>query len=104
VPFINPVLSVSGAFFRYAPPVFIKYMQWDPKNKSDVSKWNTQHGMLKLLDAPYVYNVFKGDKAGFVKAIKDAIANPIERWPAFIVPFLLSSPLICQNAASFSNA
>jgi len=36
--------------------------------------------MLKLLDPPYVYNVFKGDLEGFVDAITDAIANPIDRY------------------------
>lgn len=39
-----------------------------------------QHGLLKLLDPPYVYNVQKGDQEGFVKAIQDAISNPIDRF------------------------
>jgi hypothetical protein len=35
--------------------------------------------MLKFLDPPYVYNVFKDDLDGFVEAIDIAILNPIER-------------------------
>lgn len=35
--------------------------------------------MLKLLDPPYVYNVFKDDLDGFIKAIEAARANPIDR-------------------------
>jgi hypothetical protein len=35
--------------------------------------------MLKLLDPPFVYNVFKDDLDGFVDAISDAMLNPIER-------------------------
>ncbi|KAJ6615641.1 hypothetical protein B0H10DRAFT_1915806 [Mycena sp. CBHHK59/15] len=69
VPFINPI------------------EQWDPKNPTDRSKWITQHGGLKDLSAPYVYNVFKGDREGFVQAIKDAIANPIQRHAAVLLLF-----------------
>lgn len=32
------------------------------------------------MDPPYVYNVFKDDLVGFVEAIEDAIANPIDRF------------------------
>ncbi|KAF7352263.1 Glycosyltransferase family 18 protein [Mycena venus] len=60
VPFINPIV------------------QWDPKNKTNRDRWFTQQGSLKVLDPPYVYNVFKGDKEGFLQAIKDALANPIQ--------------------------
>ncbi|KAJ7291570.1 hypothetical protein C8J57DRAFT_1458379 [Mycena rebaudengoi] len=38
----------------------------------------SRHGTLKYLDPPYVYNVFKGDKDGFLRAVADAIAHPIE--------------------------
>lgn len=46
----------------------------------DKSKWGVQHGLLKFEDPPYVYNVFKDDEEGFVKAIKDALATPIDRY------------------------
>ncbi|KAJ7485670.1 hypothetical protein FB451DRAFT_1083152 [Mycena latifolia] len=62
VPFINPI----GA--------------WDKENPTDRTKWVTQHNMLKHLSPPHVYHVFLGDQAGFVKAIRDAVANPIESY------------------------
>ncbi|KAJ7758379.1 hypothetical protein B0H16DRAFT_1535994 [Mycena metata] len=60
VPFINPIL------------------QWDANNPTDKKRWLSQHMTLKSLHPPYVYNVFKGDKAGFVKAVVDATSNPIQ--------------------------
>ncbi|KAJ7437075.1 hypothetical protein B0H11DRAFT_2108369 [Mycena galericulata] len=60
VPFINPI------------------RQWDAKNPDKRSKWHTQHDMLKHLSPPYVYNVFKDDREGFLQAIRDAQAHPIE--------------------------
>ncbi|KAF7356321.1 hypothetical protein MVEN_00964400 [Mycena venus] len=60
VPFVNPV------------------KRWDPKNPDDRTKWQTQHDQLRHLSAPYVYNVRVGDRDGFVNAIKDAAANPIQ--------------------------
>ncbi|KZP31529.1 hypothetical protein FIBSPDRAFT_724484 [Athelia psychrophila] len=65
VPFINPIL------------------EWDHENPSDKSKWKTQHSSLALLAPPYVYNVRRDDRDGFVKAIKDAVENPI---PSYILP------------------
>ncbi|KAJ7693592.1 hypothetical protein B0H17DRAFT_1059112 [Mycena rosella] len=62
VPFINPISD------------------WDKKNPTDRTKWNTQHDMLKHLSPPHVYHVFKGDRDGFVNAIRDALANPIESY------------------------
>jgi hypothetical protein len=35
--------------------------------------------MLKLLDPPFVYNVFKDDFDGFVAAINNATSHPIDR-------------------------
>jgi hypothetical protein len=55
-------------------------MQWDEENPSDRSQWLTQHPVMERLDPPYNYNVFRGDVDGFVQAIKDAIAHPIERY------------------------
>lgn len=52
--------------------------------------------MLKLLDPPYVYNVFKDDLVGFVEAIEDAIANPIERSVAM---FAFSSGYVAYTPA-----
>ncbi|KAF7968286.1 hypothetical protein HWV62_31023 [Athelia sp. TMB] len=60
VPFINPIL------------------QWDHDNPSDRSKWTAQHWLLSLEDPPYVYNVFANDQEGFIRAIRDAIATPID--------------------------
>ncbi|KAJ6575597.1 hypothetical protein DFH09DRAFT_981160 [Mycena vulgaris] len=62
VPFINPIL------------------EWDIKNPENRSQWHTQHENLQFLDPPYVYNVFKGDRAGFVRAIQHAIERPIDRY------------------------
>jgi hypothetical protein len=42
--------------------------------------WLTQHPVLERLDPPYNYNVFQGDVDGFVRAIKDALSHPIERY------------------------
>ncbi|KZP09351.1 glycosyltransferase family 18 protein [Athelia psychrophila] len=61
VPFINPIMT------------------WDRNNPTDRTKWDGQHGLLKLLDPPFVYNVFAEDLDGFVAAIKGALENPIER-------------------------
>jgi len=61
-PFINPIVD------------------WDRNDPHDRTKWTTQHGTLKFYDPPYVYNVFKDDADGFVKAIKNAKANPIDRY------------------------
>ncbi|KAJ7771080.1 hypothetical protein DFH07DRAFT_241000 [Mycena maculata] len=60
VPFINPI------------------KEWDRQNPSDRNNWDTQHDMLKHLSPPYVYHVFKDDRDGFVQAIRDAQAHPIE--------------------------
>ncbi|KAJ7077202.1 hypothetical protein C8R43DRAFT_1053748 [Mycena crocata] len=62
VPFLNPIL------------------QWDAADPSNRDKWSVQHGMIKHLDPPYVYHVFKGDGDGFVKAIQEAVAHPIESY------------------------
>ncbi|KAJ6575595.1 hypothetical protein DFH09DRAFT_1311661 [Mycena vulgaris] len=60
VPFINPI------------------HQWNADDPTDKKQWLAQHTTLKYLDPPYVYNVFKGDKAGFVKAVVDATSHPID--------------------------
>ncbi|KAJ6561709.1 hypothetical protein B0H19DRAFT_1142381 [Mycena capillaripes] len=60
VPFINPIMS------------------WDAKNPSNRTRWNSQHNTLKELDPPYVYNVFRNDKDGFVNAVVEAASHPIE--------------------------
>jgi len=60
VPFLNPIKN-----------------QWDVSDPSNRDKWDVQHGLLKLLDPPYVYNVRRGDKEGFLKAIKSALENPL---------------------------
>ncbi|KAJ7033664.1 hypothetical protein C8F04DRAFT_1210791 [Mycena alexandri] len=62
VPFINPIFD------------------WDSKDPQNRNKWNVQHGMMKHLDPPYVYHVFRGDRDGFVKAIKDAVEHPIQSY------------------------
>ncbi|KAF7360324.1 hypothetical protein MVEN_00761900 [Mycena venus] len=62
VPFVNPIHDWDAA---------------DPLNRN---KWTVQHDMIKHLDPPYVYHVYKGDRDGFVKAIEDAVAHPIERF------------------------
>jgi len=54
-------------------------VQWDRDNPANMSRWQTQHSSLRDLGPPYVYNVFNHDTQGFVKAVKDALANPIDR-------------------------
>jgi hypothetical protein len=53
-------------------------VQWDRNNPANTSRWQTQHNGLRDLGPPYVYNVFSGDSQGFVQAVKDALANPID--------------------------
>ncbi|KAJ6471157.1 hypothetical protein C8R47DRAFT_988443 [Mycena vitilis] len=60
VPFINPI------------------RRWDADDPTDRMRWMAQHPTLQHLDPPYVYNVFQGDKAGFVKAVVAAASTPIE--------------------------
>ncbi|KAF7360328.1 hypothetical protein MVEN_00762300 [Mycena venus] len=60
VPFINPIT------------------EWDAAEPLNRDKWSVQHGMMKHLHPPYVYHVYKGDRNGFVNAIKEAVAHPIE--------------------------
>ncbi|KAJ7464576.1 hypothetical protein FB451DRAFT_1042352 [Mycena latifolia] len=59
VPFVNPL------------------DRWDENNPEDASHWHGQHAFLSMLGKPYVYNVRRGDHAGFVQAIWEAISNPI---------------------------
>ncbi|KAF7981431.1 hypothetical protein HWV62_33429 [Athelia sp. TMB] len=65
VPFVNPIL------------------EWDHENPGDKSKWKSQHESLALLAPPYVYNVRRDDRDGFIQAIKNAVANPI---PSYVLP------------------
>ncbi|KAJ7653911.1 hypothetical protein DFH06DRAFT_1330007 [Mycena polygramma] len=60
VPFINPI------------------RRWDANNPTDKTRWMAQHPTIQHLDPPYVYNIFQGDKAGFVKAVVEATSTPIE--------------------------
>lgn len=81
VPFINPIFDVRTDSFL---PVLHSYthsplLQWDHDDPTNRLKWGTQHGGLKNLDPPYVYNVFKNDKEGFIAAIKAAQSHPIDR-------------------------
>lgn len=57
----------------------INLSQWNENNKADRRSWDSQHGILKYMDPPYVYNVHKDDYAGFAAAIKAALETPIER-------------------------
>ncbi|KAF8287377.1 hypothetical protein DL93DRAFT_2103646, partial [Clavulina sp. PMI_390] len=86
VPFINPIWNMDMLFLRLpselAPSMipdhcFTSFAMtlWATHNRA---KWEVQHGLLKFLDPPYVYNVFKDNTAGLVKAIKAAVANPID--------------------------
>ncbi|KAJ7740871.1 hypothetical protein B0H14DRAFT_477129 [Mycena olivaceomarginata] len=62
VPFVNPIVA------------------WDTNDPNDRTRWTTQHDLLIEFSAPYVYHVFKGDRDGFVNAIKSAAENPIESY------------------------
>ncbi|KAJ7714165.1 hypothetical protein B0H14DRAFT_3523082 [Mycena olivaceomarginata] len=78
VPFINPILS------------------WDKNDPTNKTRWNSQHDTLKHLDPPYVYNVFKGDKEGFVNAVVDASSHPIE---SFVLDGMRMSSVEARVAA-----
>ncbi|KAJ7349814.1 hypothetical protein DFH08DRAFT_958769 [Mycena albidolilacea] len=78
VPFINPILS------------------WDKNDPTNKTRWNSQHDTLKHLDPPYVYNVFKGDKEGFVNAVVDASSHPIE---SFVLDDMRMSSVEARVAA-----
>ncbi|KAJ6470920.1 hypothetical protein C8R45DRAFT_1014892 [Mycena sanguinolenta] len=78
VPFINPILG------------------WDKNKPTDKTRWNSQHNTLKHLDPPYVYNVFKGDKDGFVDAVVQATSTPIE---SFVLPAMRMSAVEARMAA-----
>lgn len=62
VPYINPIL------------------EWDEHDPTNRTAWTAQHEMLKNLDPPHVYNIFKGDKEGFTQAVKAALAHPIQSY------------------------
>jgi len=62
VPFINPI------------------MDWNRHDPEDRKAWHSQHGILKFLESPFVYNVHKDDFDGFMQAIKNAISHPINRY------------------------
>ncbi|KAJ6470927.1 hypothetical protein C8R45DRAFT_836608 [Mycena sanguinolenta] len=78
VPFINPILG------------------WDKNRPADKTRWNSQHNTLKDLDPPYVYNVFKGDKEGFVDAVVQATSTSIE---SFVLPAMRMSAVEARMAA-----
>ncbi|KAF7298570.1 hypothetical protein MIND_00803700 [Mycena indigotica] len=73
VPFINPILS------------------WDTVNPGDKARWNSQHNTLKHFEAPYVYNIFKGDTEGFVRAVDEAVRNPIS---SFVLPTMTMGAVV----------
>ena len=58
---------------------FTAIRQWNRDDPKDRSRWWTQHGMLKFLDPPFVYNVFNDDLDGFVGAIDSAMSRRIDR-------------------------
>ncbi|KAI0036919.1 hypothetical protein K488DRAFT_75693 [Vararia minispora EC-137] len=70
IPFINPV---NDADSNVGPQC-----QWDHGNPKDRSRWQAQHWPLRTLDPPYVYNVFRDDREGFLNAIRAALENPID--------------------------
>ncbi|KAJ6505244.1 hypothetical protein C8R45DRAFT_894550 [Mycena sanguinolenta] len=78
VPFINPIIN------------------WDRKNPTDRMRWDSQHNTLKHLDPPYVYNVFKGDKEGFVNAVVQATSRSIE---GFVLPDMRMSAIEARLGA-----
>lgn len=58
-------------------------LQWNEDDPENRQQWQSQHNGLKYLDPPYVYNVFKDDTEGFVAAVEQALANPID---GYILP------------------
>ncbi|KAJ6604187.1 hypothetical protein DFH09DRAFT_898771, partial [Mycena vulgaris] len=84
----SAALSASGALACESPtpydalchgvPFINPIAMWNEQDPTDRTKWRTQHDMLRHLSAPYVYHVFRGDRDGFVNAVRDVLANPIE--------------------------
>jgi hypothetical protein len=62
VPFINPL--------RY----------WDKEHPDDRTQWKAQQQALVWVDEPYVYHIQKGDEIGLARALREAAANPIDRY------------------------
>ncbi|KAJ7289185.1 hypothetical protein C8J57DRAFT_1164989 [Mycena rebaudengoi] len=74
----NPIVSPTPYDALCLGVPFINPLdQWDEKNPLDSSKWHGQHHFASILGKPYVYNVRRGDREGFVQAIREALANPI---------------------------
>ncbi|VDB95290.1 unnamed protein product [Peniophora sp. CBMAI 1063] len=59
-------------------PFINRIRNWDRTNPDDRYSWDAQHEVLKFMDPPYVYNVFRDDKTGFIDAIQSALRTPIE--------------------------
>ncbi|KAL7417314.1 hypothetical protein BDY24DRAFT_377459 [Mrakia frigida] len=60
VPFINPILSYSS------------------DSPLDRTQWYSQQNALRFFDPPFVYNVHRSDKQGFLDAVQSAMDNPME--------------------------
>ncbi|KAJ6453778.1 hypothetical protein C8R45DRAFT_1112330 [Mycena sanguinolenta] len=78
VPFINPVLT------------------WDDNDPTNKTRWYAQHNTLKHLEPPFVYNVYRGDKEGFVNAVVKAASTPIE---SFLLPTMRMSAVEARLTA-----
>ena len=89
MPFINPITDVC-AFLPTPYQSNSSVIQWDKEHPEDRQAWSVQHSMLKFLDPPYVYNVFEGDLVGFIEAIEDAVANPIEGFVVCLATWCLT--------------
>ncbi|KAJ6529992.1 hypothetical protein DFH09DRAFT_934378 [Mycena vulgaris] len=53
---------------------------WDADNPDDSTRWHGQHQFVGMLGKPYVYSVRRGDHAGFVHAMQEALSHPIGRY------------------------
>ncbi|KAF7367004.1 hypothetical protein MSAN_00959300 [Mycena sanguinolenta] len=100
VPFINPIISVPPVriciFLILSTYTICVPPQWDKNHPTDRTRWNSQHNTLKHLDPPYVYNVFRDDKEGFVNAVVQATKTPIG---SFVLPAMRMSAVEVRMAA-----
>ncbi|KAF7320164.1 hypothetical protein MKEN_00800900 [Mycena kentingensis (nom. inval.)] len=64
----------------FGTPVINPIREWNASDPTNRDYWVAQHGTMKELDPPFVYNVFQGDKQGFIDAVKKALENPIDRF------------------------
>ncbi|KAJ7763578.1 hypothetical protein DFH07DRAFT_395731 [Mycena maculata] len=77
----NPVVSPTPWDALCLGVPFVNPLdRWDEDDPEDSAKWHGQHAFVSMVGKPYVYNVRRGDHAGFVQAMQEAVTGPIGRY------------------------